>query len=526
MTASDGTDTPVVQSFVVTIQPDATTNPANPFASVTPAAPGSVTFLPPSGASSQYTNLNNSTSGHALQFQVSGVTSGNIVEILADGNPIGQATASGATVTVTTDGSTALTDGPHQFTAIQIAPNQTVSVNESNASGGTTPMSQTADVPSLNSPSVQVTVDATPPQFNFTPCPTAVVSVPYSCQVAASSDSGGAVSYQLLTSPTGMTINATTGLISWTPSGGQVGAEQRRGPGHRSRRQHDPTDVQRQRIGDQRAPVLVAGNPATSLGTTDENTAITVSLATFINNGSGTTTITDSDTGAVVGGIALTATMGSGTWEYSLDGTTFTAVGTVSESSALLLPANAVLSYTPNGTGGETASITYRAWDTTGGADGIRVDLSQAGAVGGSTPYSTATDTASLTVTSVNRCAGPHRRESLSGQRNRQYRDDDPAGGVYQQWLRDDDHYRRGHGRRGGWNRPDRHDGQRNLGLFPRRHGFYSGGHGFRRVRVVAAQQRRTAIYAQRHDQRNADDYLPRVGHDHRAKRNQGRYHD
>ena len=34
--------------------------------------------------------------------------------------------------------------------------------------------------------------------------------------------------------------------------------------------------------------------------------------------------------GAVVGGIAVTGTTGSGTWAYSLDGTTFTSVGTVS----------------------------------------------------------------------------------------------------------------------------------------------------------------------------------------------------
>ena len=114
----------------MTIAADSTSNPANPFASVTPAAPTSVTYLPPSGASSQTTNLNNSSSSSTLQFQVTGVTSGNLVEILADGNVIGQATASGTSVVVTTDGSTTLTDGLHKFTAIQIAQNQTVSVTE------------------------------------------------------------------------------------------------------------------------------------------------------------------------------------------------------------------------------------------------------------------------------------------------------------------------------------------------------------------------------------------------------------
>ena len=112
------------------------------------------------------------------------------------------------------------------------------------------------------------------------------------------------------------------------------------------------------------------------MGTTDEETAVTIDLATFINNGAGTTTVTDADEDAVIGGIALVGTGGNGTWEYSLDGTTFMPVGTASESSALLLPGDAVLRYTPDGQNGETAGITYRAWDATGGAAGLRADLS------------------------------------------------------------------------------------------------------------------------------------------------------
>ena len=128
-----------------------------------PAAPTGLTYLPPNGGSSQSTNLNNSTSGKTLQFQASGVTSGNLVEILADGNVIGQATATGSTVVVTTDGSTKLSNGSHSFTAIQVAPNQTVTVNESdsNSPTGTTAESKTANVPSLDSAAVSLTVNAT-----------------------------------------------------------------------------------------------------------------------------------------------------------------------------------------------------------------------------------------------------------------------------------------------------------------------------------------------------------------------------
>ena len=82
--ASDGTNTPTTQTFTVNIvadtPPSGETYPTNPFASKIPAAPTALSFLPPNGGSSQSTNLNNSTSGKALQFQVSGVTNGNLVE--------------------------------------------------------------------------------------------------------------------------------------------------------------------------------------------------------------------------------------------------------------------------------------------------------------------------------------------------------------------------------------------------------------------------------------------------------------
>jgi hypothetical protein len=146
------------------------------------------------------------------------------------------------------------------------------------------------------------------------------------------------------------------------------------------------------------APLLTPASP--SMGTTDENTAIMVNLAgTFINNGPGTTTVSDVDNGAIVGGIALVGTTGHGTWSYSLDGSTFTSVGTVSATAALLLPNTAELRYTPDLMNGETATITYRAWDTTSGSAGSYVDASSNG---DATAFSSATDKASLTVTDVN----------------------------------------------------------------------------------------------------------------------------
>ena len=141
------------------------------------------------------------------------------------------------------------------------------------------------------------------------------------------------------------------------------------------------------------APVLTLANP--SLGNTTPTTAMTIKLTAFVNNGSGTTTITDADTGAVVGGIALSGTTGKGTWAYSLDGTTFTSVGTVANNSALLLPSTATLRYTPDGSDAETATITYRAWDTFTGQSGALADTTTNG---GSTAFIAASDTAALNV--------------------------------------------------------------------------------------------------------------------------------
>jgi hypothetical protein len=148
------------------------------------------------------------------------------------------------------------------------------------------------------------------------------------------------------------------------------------------------------------APVLQAAQP--SLGSADIHAAKTISLTSFINNSTGTTTITDVDNGAVIGGIAIFGVTGAGTWEYSLDGTTFKAVGTVSSAAALLLPKTAQLRYTPNGTIAESPTISYQAWDTTSGAPDSKVDLSATGAIGGSTAYSALTDIATLSVVDVN----------------------------------------------------------------------------------------------------------------------------
>ncbi|HMS83318.1 MAG TPA: DUF4347 domain-containing protein, partial [Nitrospira sp.] len=114
--------------------------------------------------------------------------------------------------------------------------------------------------------------------------------------------------------------------------------------------------------------------------------------------------ITDVDASAVKG-MAITGTNETnGTWYYSTNGgVTWTAVGTVSNTSALLLADNAStrLYFAPgaNYNGTSTAALTLRAWDQTSGTAGTKVSTASNG---GTTAFSSTTDTIDVTVTAVN----------------------------------------------------------------------------------------------------------------------------
>lgn len=146
------------------------------------------------------------------------------------------------------------------------------------------------------------------------------------------------------------------------------------------------------------APVLTPASPSR---TTNEDTAIVAALTGFINGASGTTTITDVDAGATIGGIAIVGINGRGVAAFSVNGgLSFTSIATPpSPSAALLLPRDAQLRYTPDGLSGEAATIQYRAWDQTSGSPGGTANVVPNG---GSTAFSTTTDTLTINVTDVN----------------------------------------------------------------------------------------------------------------------------
>ena len=89
-----------------------------------PAAPTTIAFEPQTGqGTTTITSANNSSSSEELQFLVSGVVAGDTVNLYADGSTTAIATgtvASGdTTITLTTNGTSTLSNGAHTFTATQ-----------------------------------------------------------------------------------------------------------------------------------------------------------------------------------------------------------------------------------------------------------------------------------------------------------------------------------------------------------------------------------------------------------------------
>ena len=171
------------------------------------------------------------------------------------------------------------------------------------------------------------------------------------------------------------------------------------------------------------APVLVDGVPTLSTITEEATTNNGNLISDLVGGTSGGTVagnksgITDVDTlnnggagytGEFVGqGVAIynTANNGpadGGTWEYSLNnGSSWTAIGSVNESTALLLRAIDKVRFVPDQKNATTATLGYYLWDGATGTQGNTADVSQLNR-GGATAFSTVGDTASITVTPVN----------------------------------------------------------------------------------------------------------------------------
>jgi hypothetical protein len=90
--------------------------------------------------------------------------------------------------------------------------------------------------------------------------------------------------------------------------------------------------------------------------------------------------------------MAVTGLSGTGTWEFSADGATWSAVGPVSAAKARLLGSDALLRFTPAAAFRGRATLSFRAWDLTGTAGSLAAVPKPAMA------FSLATETAAVAV--------------------------------------------------------------------------------------------------------------------------------
>ncbi|ACC79090.1 beta strand repeat-containing protein [Nostoc punctiforme] len=148
------------------------------------------------------------------------------------------------------------------------------------------------------------------------------------------------------------------------------------------------------------APTLDnAGNPILTAITQDvtdtENLGTLVSA--IIATGTGGNPITDVDTGAVEGIAVIGVDNTHGIWQYSTNGGNNWINFAVSAISATLLRDTEKVRFIPNAGYNGTAEITFRAWDASDGNASGTTGVNP-GVGGGTTAYSSATETASISI--------------------------------------------------------------------------------------------------------------------------------
>ena len=148
------------------------------------------------------------------------------------------------------------------------------------------------------------------------------------------------------------------------------------------------------------APVLTGANAFAPIA--EDDTANAGTLVSELIAGH----VTDADDPALAG-IAVIGVDGlHGVWQYTTDGTTWYAFGTASDGAARLLAADekSAVRFVPaadwNGT--VVNGLTFRAWDRTPASASSAGGTADTTVNGGSTAFSTAFATSSITVTPVN----------------------------------------------------------------------------------------------------------------------------
>ncbi|MCC2958935.1 VCBS domain-containing protein [Massilia sp. IC2-278] len=163
------------------------------------------------------------------------------------------------------------------------------------------------------------------------------------------------------------------------------------------------------------APVMTAAAPV--MLTIGENALNNggQAVSTLVGNAPGQTGVADVDAlnnngagyapegtghGIAIHALANDGPADGGVWEYSLDGgSTWLAVGAVDSGNALLLRSSDLIRFKPDGLNGTQASFSYYLWDGASGSAGAKADASVRG---GTSAFSTGSDTSSITVTHAN----------------------------------------------------------------------------------------------------------------------------
>ncbi|SEI69060.1 protein of unknown function, partial [Allopseudospirillum japonicum] len=148
------------------------------------------------------------------------------------------------------------------------------------------------------------------------------------------------------------------------------------------------------------APTITSSGNYTLTAVNEETPSTGVLVSAILADGN--INGADVDSGAS-SGIAVTATTGTGSWEFSTDNTNWTSFGSVSTSAALLLDSATYVRFTGGTEYSGSANFTFQAWDQTSGSASTNgsAQTGNASVNGTSTAFSTNSATTSITVNAV-----------------------------------------------------------------------------------------------------------------------------
>ncbi|WP_404309990.1 tandem-95 repeat protein [Neorhodopirellula lusitana] len=149
-------------------------------------------------------STDNITNIGTMTFDVDGVTSGATVQIVdtSDGTVVGSGTATGTSIAITINNLASIGEGSYTLAARQVVDSVTSSLSST----------------------LTVVYDTTSPTFNTsTVQTTGNVDTAYTTDLVSAEEGSGVV-YSLASAPSGATIVDGTGVINWTPTDAQLGA--------------------------------------------------------------------------------------------------------------------------------------------------------------------------------------------------------------------------------------------------------------------------------------------------------------